>query len=87
MGNQSTTTLTIDELPVDVRDHLTLLAAKSGRSLAAEARAILEADMRSKNRTPAEVAKRIHDRFQRIGGVEDFDLPARPAPAEPPEFA
>lgn len=74
------TTLTIRNVEMKLKETLRVRAAKNGRSMEAELRAILR-DALKDEIEPKErgLATAIHDRFARLGGV---DLP-RPAPITP----
>lgn len=77
-------TLTVRNLDAGVKDRLRVRAAMHGRSMEAEARAILAEALAE--RPPAEnLADAIRRRFATLGGVE---LPDRPSLATrpPPDF-
>jgi plasmid stability protein len=57
-------TLTIRNLPDDVRDRLRIEAAKNGRSMEAEARAVLEAAVKGRKRRSAAERDAIVARVQ-----------------------
>lgn len=79
------TTLTIRDLDDDVKARLRVRAAEHGRSMEAEARAILAASVRRTQPGPG-LGSRIHQRFAEVGGA-DLDLPERDEPpraADPP---
>lgn len=78
-------TLTIRNLDDDVRDALRVRAAKNGRSMEAEVRAILERQTLQTELTVYERLKAIHDRFQEDGGVE-LEIPPRDPPRAPVVF-
>lgn len=79
-------TLTIRNLDEDLRAQLRVRAARHGRSMEAEVRAILR-DALAKPQVGSGMGTRIHQRFATIGGI-DLQLPERverPRAGEPPE--
>jgi antitoxin FitA len=79
---RATATLTIRGLDEETHARLRVEAARHGRSMEAEVRAILEE--RLSLPPPAEgLGSHIHERFAALGGV-DLELPRR---AEPPRAA
>ena len=77
--------LSIRNLDETVKRRLKVRAARHGRSMEAEARAILAEAVRE----PAEsvgLFTTILDRFGALGGV-DLDLPARKEPARAADFS
>ena len=68
--------ITIRKLDDELKKRLRRQAAENGRSLEAEARAILGAGIASKSaakdETGADLFRRIHERFKPLGGL---DLP------------
>ena len=76
--------ITIRKLDDRVKAKLRLRAARHGRSMEEEARAILTAAA-EKIEQPRNLAEAIHRRFARLGGVE-LDLPPRTPAREPPDF-
>lgn len=62
-------TLTIRDLDDSIRDELRVRAARHGRSMEAEVRAILKAAVTVPVETGG-MGTRIHQRFAEIGGVE-----------------
>lgn len=79
-------TLTIRNIDPEVRDEIRIQAAKNGRSMEAEVRDILSTFARQHKSTPKQVASRIQERFARIGGADELDLPAREQAPEPIAF-
>jgi antitoxin FitA len=78
--------VSIRDLDDSVRDKLRVRAARHGRSMEAEMRAILAAAVRVDDSTHGLVSALV-DRFADLGGV-DLDLPPRVTPARaafPPE--
>lgn len=74
-------TLTVRDLDDHVRDELRSLAARHGRSMEAEVRAVLTGYVREQRRpTLLEAA----ERFRRETGGIELDLPAREDTAEIP---
>lgn len=76
-------TLTLRGVPDEVKEKLRVRAARNGRSMEAEARAIIEAAV-TKPPTYG-LGTEIHQMFAGIGGVE-LDLPPRTDQARWVEF-
>ena len=83
------TSIDLDELDPAARERLRLRAARHGRSMAAEAQAILVAALSPvpavTEGTGAVLVERIRRRFAPLGGVE-LELPPRGPGREPPSF-
>lgn len=65
--------ITIRNLDDSTKKNLRRRAAENGRSLEAEARAILSAEAKArpaKEETGAHLFRRIHERFKPFGGIE-----------------
>jgi antitoxin FitA len=77
--------LNIRNLDETVKRRLQIRAARHGRSMEAEARAIL-ADAVSEPAHSAGLFTTILDRFGALGGV-DLDLPSRGEPARAADFS
>jgi antitoxin FitA len=77
-------TLTIRDLDDDVKARLRVVAAENGRSMEAEARAIL-AEHLGPPRPVDGLGTRIHAAFGALGGVE-LDIPARHTTPRAAEF-
>lgn len=77
--------LTIRNLEPGLKERLRVRAAHQGRSMEAEARAILEVALAAGRRGERSLSERIHGRFAALGGVE-LELPPRHAGRLPPEF-
>jgi len=77
--------LSIRNLEDGVVELLRMRAARHGRSMEAEVRAILVDAVREPDNGP-NLAQAIMDRFGELGGVE-LDLPPRGAGPRPVEFA
>jgi plasmid stability protein len=71
--------ISVRDLDDDVRERLRVRAARNGRSMEAEVRAILTAAV-SEPEPPADLFTTLHERFAALGGV-DLELPARTTPA------
>jgi antitoxin FitA len=82
--NRFLASLTIRNLEPALKERLRIRAAHQGRSMEAEARAILESALAG-GRSERSLFERIHGRFAAIGGVE-LELPPRDAGRPPPEF-
>ncbi|HZE50795.1 MAG TPA: hypothetical protein VE074_14595 [Jatrophihabitantaceae bacterium] len=72
-------TLVIRDLDDSVKARLRVRAANHGRSMEAEARAIIAAAVAAQ-RPAGRLGSYIHDQFARVGGV-DLDIPSRDDPA------
>jgi len=81
-------TLTISNLDKRTKAQLRLQAARHGRSMEEEARAILRQAVAGAPPQPAMagVGRRIHDHFARLGGLE-LDLPVRSDQPDAPDFS
>ena len=77
--------VSIRDLDDDVKDRLRVRAARNGRSMEAEIRAILAAAVADPD-TSRGLFTELLDRFGEIGGVE-LDLPERATAPRAPDFA
>lgn len=79
--------LNIRQLDPALKEKLRVRAAQHGRSMEAEARAILKDVLASPApATGGELLERIRQRFDPLGGVE-LELPPRGPAREPPDFS
>ena len=78
-------TLMIRDLDDDVQARLRVQAAENGRSMKAEARALLAAAVNGR-RPPRKLDSFIRDQFAEIGGV-DLEIPRRHEPARTADFS
>ena len=78
-------TLTIRNLDPAIKERLRVQAARNGRSMEAELRAILTEAFGTERNREINLAEAIRRRFAPLGGVE-LDLPAREPTREPPAF-
>lgn len=69
-------TLTIRGLDDDLHAKLRVRAARHGRSMEAEVRSILEAELEARIDAAAGLGSRLHARFARAGGA-DLEIPDR----------
>ena len=76
--------LSIRNLDDRVKERLRVRAARHGRSMEAEVRAILTDAVSEPGEAPG-LFDAIYDRFSELGGVE-VDLPPRSTPARAAEF-
>ncbi|HEY3560187.1 MAG TPA: Arc family DNA-binding protein [Kribbella sp.] len=76
--------ITVRSLDDDVKHRLRIRAAKHGRSMEAEARAILE-DAVAEEDEPKNWLIALHERFAELGGVE-LDIPPRSSRPRVVEF-
>lgn len=74
-------TLTVRDLDDHVRDELRSLAARNGRSMEAEVRAVLSEHVQAQRRPTLLEAT---ERFRRETGGVELELPAREGAAEIP---
>jgi plasmid stability protein len=77
--------VSIRDLDDDVKDRLRVRAARNGRSMEAEIRAILTAAVGESDSSRG-LFTELLDRFGEIGGVE-LDVPARANVARAPDLA
>jgi antitoxin FitA len=77
--------LSIRGLDDEVRERIRLRAARNGRSMEAEVRAILNEAVREEE-APESLLSALRDRFAALGGV-DLDLPSRQGSARPVDLA
>lgn len=77
--------LSIRGLDDEVRERIRLSAARNGRSMEAEIRAILTEAVREREPTDSLLAA-LRNRFRALGGV-DLDVPARQGSARPVDLA
>ena len=85
MGVMSVAAMSIRNLDERVMERLRIRAARHGRSMEAEVRAILADSVREPDEGP-NLAQAIMGRFGELGGVE-LDLPPRDATLRAVEFA
>jgi antitoxin FitA len=76
--------LTIRGLDAETHTRLRMAAARHGRSMEAEVRAILRERFAAPERAPG-LGTRIHERFAALGGM-DIELPGRTEPPRAAEF-
>lgn len=67
--------ITVRNLDDHVKQRLRVRAAKHGRSMEAEVRAIL-VEVVAEDEVPKNILERLHERFAELGGVE-LDIPPR----------
>jgi antitoxin FitA len=77
--------LSIRGLDDEVRERIRLRAARNGRSMEAEVRAILNEAVREGD-GPESLLTALRDRFAALGGV-DLDVPSRHGSARPVDLA
>ena len=78
-------TILIRRLDDSVKARLRIRAARHGRSMEAEAREILKAELARPADTTKKLFERIHERFAALGGFELPKIPREPI-REPPTF-
>lgn len=76
--------ITIRDLDAETEERLRIRAARHGRSMEEEARAILRSALAESESIPLRLGTAIHDRFRALGGVE-LELPLHEPPREPPK--
>jgi plasmid stability protein len=77
--------ITIRQLEENIKSRLRVRAAHHGRSMEAEARAILRSALGAASPVKGNLAERIRQRFAPLGGVE-LKLPRRDPIRKPPDF-
>lgn len=77
--------ITIRNLDDPLKSRLRLRAARHGRSMEEEVRAILRAALSADSQAPADMVEAIRRRFEAVGGVDLPTLPRDPL-REPPGF-
>ena len=77
--------ITIRQLEENIKSRLRVRAAHHGRSMEAEARAILRSALGAASPMKGNLAERIRQRFAPLGGVE-LKLPRRDPIRKPPDF-
>lgn len=77
-------TLTVRNLDDDLKTLLRIRAARNGRSMEAEARAILRASLTTQPRSG--LGTRIHERFAGLG-LDALEIPSREEPSRAADFA
>jgi hypothetical protein len=78
--------LTIRNLDPALKERLRVQAARHGRSMEAEARAILADAVASPPLPARNLYERIRARFAPLGGADDLVLPPRLPDRAPPSF-
>ena len=78
--------ITIRNLDDRVKAKLRVRAARHGRSMEEEARAIIRAALNKSRSQPRNLAEAIRRRFAPLGGV-DLEIPPRKPAREPPDFS
>ena len=79
-------TLTIRNIDTAVKERLRVRAARNGRSMEAEVRAILAEAAGTEAASQVNLAEAIRRRFAPFGGVDDLDIPSRVPVRDPPVF-
>jgi plasmid stability protein len=80
-------TLTIRNVDATVKDHLRVRAAKNGRSMEAELRAIVTEAVSTEAHKEVNLAEAIRRRFAPFGGVDDLEAHPRAPVADPPRLS
>lgn len=78
--------LSIRNLDDDIHQRLRIRAAEHGRSMEAEARAILAEAVRPDGPKSGNLFTELYERFQELGGVE-LDIPKRSNPIREIDFS
>jgi antitoxin FitA len=78
-------TLTVRNLEPSVKERLRVRAAKNGRSMEEEVRAILRKASAEEVKPQKGIGTAIHELFAPLGGVE-LEIPPREPGREPPTF-
>ena len=77
--------ITIRNLDDSLKSRLRVQAARHGRSMEDEARAILRSSLSLEAREPQRLGSALHDLFKPLGGVDLPEVPREPM-REPPGF-
>ncbi len=80
------TSITIRQLPDDLKRRLRVRAANNGRSMESEAREILSSALATDVAPAPGLGTQIRAIFADIGGTE-LDIPPREPPRDPPDFS
>jgi plasmid stability protein len=76
----------IRQLEDEVKEFLRMESATNSRSMEAEARYILTWYAKQKTQKPIDLINRLHKDFQKIGGIDDLEIPTREKMPEPVVF-
>jgi plasmid stability protein len=79
-------TLTVRNIEPAIKEQLRVRAARNGRSMEAEMRAILAEAMGSQHDREPNLAEAIRRRFEPFGGVDDLEPHPPINVGEPPSF-
>ncbi len=85
LPTQSGNAVTVRGLTPELKARLRVRAAHNGRSMEAEARAILEADLSAPDDETTDLGAFARGLIAPIGGI-DLELPSRGPPRQPPEL-
>lgn len=85
LPKQSGNAVTVRGLTPELKARLRVRAAHNGRSMEAEARAILEADLSAPDDETTDLGAFARGLIAPIGGI-DLELPSRGPPRQPPEL-
>ncbi len=85
LPTQSGNAVTVRGLTPELKARLRVRAAHNGRSMEAEARAILEADLSAPDDETTDLGAFARGLIAPIGGI-DLELPPRGPPRQPPEL-
>jgi len=80
-------TLTIRNIDASVKEQLRVRAARNGRSMEAELRAIVTQAVGDGRRREIGLAEAVRRRFAPVGGVDDLVIHPVVPVGEPPEFS
>jgi plasmid stability protein len=79
-------TLTIRNVDAAVKDHLRVRAARNGRSMEAELRAVVTEAVSTEVHDEVNLAEAIRRRFAPFGGVDDLEVHPRAPIGDPPHL-
>jgi antitoxin FitA len=79
-------TLTIRNVDAAVKDYLRVRAARNGRSMEAELRAIVTEAVSTEARQEVNLAEAIRRRFAPFGGVDDLEVHPSAPVGDPPHL-
>jgi plasmid stability protein len=79
-------TITVRNIEPDVKEQLRIRAARNGRSMEAEVRAILASAVGAQRDREPNLAEAIRRRFEPFGGVDDLEPHPPVTVGAPPSF-
>ena len=80
-------TITVRDIDSKVKEFYRMKGASNGRSMEAEIRSVLTWYSKQSSRKPGDVARKIHQAFNEIGGADDLVIPKREKLPDPITFS